>query len=99
MGYKAFVVAVDREACVLYKEALDRHLPPAWSRVVISQGGKKDSDDLRKHYLDEEAEKDVRKAFRRPIGPGEAARDRAERFKDLRILIVTEKLLTGYDAP
>ncbi|MBI2203302.1 MAG: HsdR family type I site-specific deoxyribonuclease, partial [Candidatus Rokubacteria bacterium] len=28
LGYKAFVVGVDREACALYKEALDRHLPP-----------------------------------------------------------------------
>lgn len=36
MGYKAFLVAVDREACCFYKEALDRHLPPEWSQVVIS---------------------------------------------------------------
>src|SRR5262249_33273861 len=48
MGYKAFVVAVDREACVLYKEALDKLLPPEWSQVVISSGGKKDSEQLRK---------------------------------------------------
>ncbi|WP_252891500.1 hypothetical protein [Thermoclostridium stercorarium] len=27
MGYKAFLVAVDREACALYKEALDKYLP------------------------------------------------------------------------
>jgi type I restriction enzyme R subunit len=99
MGYKAFVAAVDREACVLYKQALDKLLPPEWSQVVISQGGKKDSDDLRKHYLDDEAEQAVRKAFRRPIGLGETGRAREDRFKDLRILIVTEKLLTGYDAP
>ena len=32
MGYKAFLVAVDREACALYKEALDKHLPPEYSR-------------------------------------------------------------------
>ena len=38
MGYKAFLVAVDREACCLYKEALDRHLPGEISRVVISRG-------------------------------------------------------------
>jgi type I restriction enzyme R subunit len=99
MGYKAFVVAVDREACVRYKQALDRHLPPEWSQVVMSAGGKKDSDELRQHYLDEEAEQEVRKAFRRPIGLGETGGGREGRFKDLRILIVTEKLLTGYDAP
>ena len=33
-AFKAFVVAVDREACTtLYKQALDRHLPPDWSRA------------------------------------------------------------------
>jgi type I restriction enzyme R subunit len=99
MGYKAFVVAVDREACVLYKEALDRHLPPEWSRVVISKGGKKDSDALRRHYLEEDEERNVRKGFRRPIGLPETGRPGEDRFKELRILIVTEKLLTGYDAP
>ena len=31
MGFKAFLVGVDREACALYKEALDNHLPPECS--------------------------------------------------------------------
>ena len=29
LGYKAFLVAVDREACALYKKALDEFLPKA----------------------------------------------------------------------
>jgi type I restriction enzyme R subunit len=99
MGYKAFVVAVDREACVKYKAELDKHLPPEWSKVVISQAGKKDSDELRKHYIDEDDEKAVRKAFARPVGLGDTGRAREDKYKDLRILIVTEKLLTGFDAP
>jgi type I restriction enzyme R subunit len=37
LGFKAFVVAVDREACALYKEALDRHLPEEYSRVVYTR--------------------------------------------------------------
>jgi type I restriction enzyme R subunit len=86
MGYKAFLVAVDREACCFYKEALDRYLPPDWSRVVISQAGKKDPAHVRRHYLSEDEEKAVRKAFRKPDAQP-------------KILIVTEKLLTGYDAP
>ena len=86
MGYKAFLVAVDREACCFYKEALDRHLPPGWSQVVISQAGKKDPAHLRRHYLSEDEEKAVRQAFRKPDAQP-------------KILIVTEKLLTGYDAP
>ncbi len=86
MGYKAFLVAVDREACCFYKEALDRYLPPDWSQVVISRAGKTDPAHLRRHYLGEDQETAVRKKFRAPDSLP-------------RILIVTEKLLTGYDAP
>src|SRR6185503_336963 len=28
LGYKAFLVGVNREACAKYKRALDKHLPP-----------------------------------------------------------------------
>lgn len=86
MGYKAFLVAVDREACAMYKQALDKHLPPEYSAVVISTQGKKDSERLRQLKLTEDQEKDVRKRFRKP--------DELPK-----ILIVTEKLLTGFDAP
>jgi type I restriction enzyme, R subunit len=86
MGYKAFLVAVDREACCFYKEALDKHLPPEWSQVVISQAGKKDPDHMKRHYLTDDDEKAVRKEFRKPDAQP-------------KILIVTEKLLTGFDAP
>ena len=86
MGYKAFLVGVDREACVLYKKALDKVLPPEFSEVVISSAGKKDSAELQGFRMSEETEKAVRKAFRHP--------------EELpKILIVTEKLLTGFDAP
>ncbi len=85
MGYKAFLVAVDREACVLYKEALDAHLPPEYSQVVIS-AGHNDPQELRRHHLAEEDEQRIRRAFRRPD-------------EQPKILIVTEKLLTGFDAP
>src|SRR5207247_6387868 len=81
-----FVVAVDREACVLYKHALDKHLPPEYSTVVISGAGKKDSEELRQAVLSDIEEQAVRKAFRKP--------DELPK-----ILIVTEKLLTGFDAP
>ena len=57
-----------------------------WSVVVYSEDPKRDSDLMRSFYLDEDAEKRVRKAFRDPA-------------KDPKLLIVTEKLLTGYDAP
>ncbi len=85
MGYKAFLVGVDREACVLYKEALDRHLSPEYSAVVISRAHN-DREHLEKYYLTGEEEKETRKRFRKP--------DELPK-----ILIVTEKLLTGFDAP
>ena len=37
LGYKAFLVAVDREACALYKQALDKLLPPEWTSAVYTQ--------------------------------------------------------------
>ncbi len=85
LGFKAFLVAVDREACALYKQALDRFLPAEISRVVYT-ANHKDRELLRQYHLDDDAEKKLRKAFRDP--------------QELpRMLIVTEKLLTGYDAP
>jgi type I restriction enzyme R subunit len=86
LGFKALVVTPDREACALYKQALDELLPPEWSVVVYSEDSKHDSDLMRDLYLDKDAEKRVRKAFRAPD-------------EDPKLLIVTEKLLTGYDAP
>ncbi|MFN6947309.1 MAG: type I restriction endonuclease subunit R, partial [Cytophagaceae bacterium] len=85
MGYKAFLVAVDREACAMYKKELDNLLPEGYSKVVYSHS-QNDSEDLRKYYLSEEEEKRIRKDFRSPD-------------KEPKILIVTEKLLTGFDAP
>ena len=85
MGYKAFLVGVDREACALYKDALDRYLPPEYSAVVYSPAHN-DSPEIARFYLSDDAERDIRKKFRKP--------DELPK-----ILIVTEKLLTGYDAP
>jgi type I restriction enzyme, R subunit len=85
MGFKAFLVAVDREACTLYKRALDEALPAAYSRVVISPGFN-DPAELAAFHLSDHEEARVRKAFRKP--------DQLPK-----VLIVTEKLLTGFDAP
>jgi type I restriction enzyme R subunit len=85
LGYKAFLVAVDREACALYKEALNKYLPDEYSKVVFSPFYN-DEPLLRKYHLNENEEKIIRKNFRDPE-------------KLPKILIVTEKLLTGFDAP
>ncbi|TET94709.1 MAG: HsdR family type I site-specific deoxyribonuclease [Dehalococcoidia bacterium] len=55
-GFKGFVVAVDREGCALYKQALDRYLPEDYTQVVYT-GSHKDDDLLRQHHLDETEEK------------------------------------------
>ena len=36
LGYKAFLVAVNREACAKYKRALDKHLPAEWSVPIYT---------------------------------------------------------------
>jgi type I restriction enzyme R subunit len=85
LGYKAFLVGVDREACALYKKALDARLPVDLSRVVYT-AGHNDEELLKRYQISEEDEKKIRKAF---VKAGEKPE----------ILIVTEKLLTGFDAP
>ena len=85
LGYKAFLVGVDREACALYKEALDAILPPEYSEIVYT-GNNNDSPQLKKWHLEPTREKQIRKSFTK-LGEWP------------KILIVTEKLLTGFDAP
>jgi len=82
LGYKAFLVAVDREACALYKEAFDAFLAPEFTAVVYT-GNNNDSPQMKKWHLDEKTEKQIRKNF---IKFGQQPN----------ILIVTEKLLTGF---
>lgn len=85
MGFKAFLVAVDRSACAAYKKELDKYLPPEYSQVVYSAAHNDDLD-LKEYYLNDEEEKQVRKAF-------------LKKSSLPKILIVTQKLLTGFDAP
>jgi type I restriction enzyme R subunit len=85
LGYKAFLVGVDREACAHYKHALDRFLPPEYSEVVYT-GSNNDSALLKEFNLDPKKERQIRKSF-------------GKLDQQPKILIVTEKLLTGFDAP
>ncbi|MEQ8462196.1 type I restriction endonuclease subunit R [Coleofasciculus sp. E1-EBD-02] len=85
LGYKAFLVAVDRPACAKYKQALDRYLPPDYSAVVYT-GNNNDTPELKAHHIDGKTEKQLRENF-------------AKFGEYPKILIVTEKLLTGFDAP
>lgn len=88
LGYKAFLVAVDREACAKYKKALDQLLPPEWTETIYTANAADviDRPLVAQLQLSEEREDDVRILFTKPD-------------KEPKILIVTDKLLTGYDAP
>ena len=85
LGYKAFLVGVDREACAHYKHALDQFLPTEYSEVVYT-GSNNDSALLKEFHLDSKRERQIRKSF-------------GKLDQMPKILIVTEKLLTGFDAP
>ena len=88
LGYKAFLVGVNREACAKYKRELDKLLPPEWSAPVYTEN---DRDFVERPLVAElqlsaQQEEDARLDFKKAD-------------KDPKILIVTDKLLTGYDAP
>ena len=85
MGFKAFLIAVDREACALYKAALDKYLPSEYSEVVYSPYHQ-DSEAMKAYHRNDDEEKEIRKKF-------------SDKSDQPKILIVTQKLLTGFDAP
>lgn len=85
-GFKAQVVTFDRECCVLYKAAMDEITgDPECSAIVmhVSQG---DPDEWKAHQRGRDEEEKLLDRFRDPGDP-------------LKYLIVTSKLLTGFDAP
>lgn len=84
-GFKAQVVCFDRECCVLYKKELDRLLGEATSTIVMDTNNDK-ADEYKKWRRTREEEAKVLDDFRDPNNP-------------LQIVIVTSKLLTGFDAP
>ncbi|PFQ31116.1 type I restriction endonuclease subunit R [Bacillus cereus] len=85
-GFKAQIVAISREAAVMYKEMLDE-LSNYESKVIMS-AGHNDKEHLQKHHLLKDDEKDVITRFKKPMSEDK-----------LCFLIVCDKLLTGFDAP
>ncbi|OQK17261.1 DEAD/DEAH box helicase [Methyloprofundus sedimenti] len=85
-GFKAMIVTPDRYACVLYKEELDKHFPTEASRVVISTTANDDYEFKQKWAVDKSAQEKIVDEFN-------------DAQSDLKFIIVTAKLLTGFDAP
>jgi len=84
-GLKAQVVVYDKPTCVAYKAELDRHLPPEASTVVMSKS-RGDPPEWAEWTPDRDALERITARFNDPADP-------------LKIIIVTAKLLTGFDAP
>ena len=84
-GFKAQVVVFDRECCVLYKKVMDELIGPEASAVVMSSA-QHDKPEWKEHIRDKDSEEKLLDRFRDPADP-------------LKFLIVTSKLLTGFDAP
>jgi type I restriction enzyme, R subunit len=84
-GFKGQVVVFDREACILYKEALDQYLDPDASTIVMTSA-QGDPQAWKQYDRSKDEEERLLDRYRDPADP-------------LRLLIVTSKLLTGFDAP
>jgi type I restriction enzyme R subunit len=108
-GFKAQLVGVDRTACVKFKDALDtklkaQGLPAEWCDVIISEGQNDDGDLARFHY-GKQKQDDLIDYFKLTPKQWEAwnrdayGEDRSKWRPPLKILIVCDRLLTGFDAP
>jgi len=85
-GFKAMIVTPDRFACVLYKEELDTYFPEHSSKVVISTNNNDELEFKQKWGMEKDAQERVIDEFN-------------DKDTELKFLIVTAKLLTGFDSP
>lgn len=85
-GLKAMIVTPDRDACIQYKKELDKLLQPESSVVVISSSANDDYDFKQKWAMDKDQQEKVLEKYNDQDSP-------------LKFLIVTAKLLTGFDSP
>jgi type I restriction enzyme R subunit len=85
-GFKAMIVTPDRYACVQYKEELDKYFAPENSRVLISTSANDDLEFKQKWAVDKSQQEKIVDEFN-------------DAQSDLKFIIVTAKLLTGFDAP
>jgi type I restriction enzyme R subunit len=83
-GFKGQIVTFDRESCLLYKQELDKLLPPEASDIVMTVNANEPQYKAYARTRDEEER--LLDRFRDPNDP-------------LKLIIVTSKLLTGFDAP
>jgi len=85
-GFKSMIVTPDRHACVQYKEELDNYFSENASTVVISTSANDEFEFKQKWGVDKGKQEKIVEEFCDPKS-------------ELKFLIVTAKLLTGFDAP
>lgn len=87
-GFKGQIVTFDRESCLLFKAELDKLLPPEATDIVMSvqAADKKEHPEYAPYDRSRDEEERLLDRFRDPADP-------------LKLIIVTAKLLTGFDAP
>ncbi|MFM2058906.1 MAG: hypothetical protein RLY71_3291 [Pseudomonadota bacterium] len=87
-GFKGQIVTFDRESCLLYKAELDKLLPAEASDIVMSiqATDKKEHPEYAAYERTRDEEERLLDRFRDQADP-------------LKLIIVTAKLLTGFDAP
>ena len=85
-GFKAMIVTPDRYACVQYKKALDQYFPEDASAVVMSTTANDKPEFKQKWAMDKGKQEKIVDEFN-------------DSQSDLKFIIVTAKLLTGFDAP
>lgn len=96
-GFKAQVVAIDKEACVLYYNELKKHFDKSELQIIFSKGQYETGeryDMYSPFYLTDKERKILIENFKKRITPEEQ-----EKGNNLKILIVCNMLLTGFDAP
>ena len=85
-GFKGMIVTPDRYACVQYKEELDNYFPEEASCVVFSTSANDDFEFKQKWSVDKSRQEKIVDEFN-------------DANSKLKFIIVTAKLLTGFDAP
>ena len=85
-GMKAQVVVYNRACCVKYKKAIDALLGTDDQTTVVMHTAGDKGDEFKEYRRNRDEEKKLLDQFRDPLSP-------------LKFVIVTSKLLTGFDAP
>ena len=96
-GFKAQVVAVDKEACVLYYNELLNYFDKSEIQIIFSTGQYESSERYQMFspfYIDDVERKRLIANFKKRITDDEIAKG-----NNLKIFIVCNMLLTGFDAP